>query len=430
MRLPAEAISDRGGCTNMQRVETPRVRKMGWALILMLPVVLLGGLEACVRVLDIRPAVEPTGAVPPWLDSNQLIKESRWIELLSARPRDLTNYYRTYRWDRDLLYALQPNVDLPLTDITAPPELRERTRWVFRTNARGFNTPDVPLEKPAGTFRVVAMGDSSTFGWGVESDQTYARVLESLLRARHPGRRLEVINLGICGYSSLQGRILMQLEGTLYRPDVVTISYGANDYSPATEPLEATLARQRGFTGRLRSWLHHSRAYQIYGAWLLSRVKPAPPGPRPAEGAAAPAPEAGPAILNVGPEKSRENLEAMGVLARRSGIDAVFVTNCLVEKMAPSIEAAAAASGWPLLDSVAAFDRALPEVLAGRRYADLMARYRGLYPASYLESYPWLAVYLTDLCHPNVIGQRIIAEELVPLIEATPAFRRWTASPQ
>ncbi len=406
------------------RVETPRARRIGWGLILLLPVIILGGLEACVRILDVRPAVEPTGAVPPWLDRNILLKESRWIELLAGSPRDLTNYYRTYRWDRHLLYALQPGVELPLTDITAPAGLRDRTRWIFRTNTRGFNTPDVPLQKPPGTFRVVALGDSSTFGWGVESEQAYPRVLEALLRERHPGRAIEVINLGVCGYSSLQGLMLLEREGLLYQPDVVTLSYGSNDYSAVDEPLDVTLRRQEGLSGALRGWLHRSRAYQLYAAWLLSRVRGSPSAPQPA---GAPGPPGHPVILNVGPDRSRENLEALAARARREEIDPIFVTNCVPGEMAAPIRAAAAASRSPMLDSAAAIDRELAAIQQGRKAADLMSRYRALYGDGMLSEYPWLAAYLTDQCHPNVIGQRIIAEKLAALVEATPSFGRWRA---
>ena len=112
---------------------TLAIRMMGWALIVLSPFILLGLVEALVRLLDLRPRVQTELAVPAWLDCNVLVKESKWIELLSSSPADLSNYYRTYRRDRYLFYRLNPGLDLPMTDVTAPPSIRGRTRWIFHT---------------------------------------------------------------------------------------------------------------------------------------------------------------------------------------------------------------------------------------------------------------------------------------------------------
>src|SRR5574341_864800 len=98
-----------------QRPAPPRrvVRIAGWTLIVASPILLLAAVEAAVRWLDIQPSMEREAAVPAWLDRNILLKESRWVEMLSESPRDLRNYYRTYRWDRYLFYRLQPGLDIP-----------------------------------------------------------------------------------------------------------------------------------------------------------------------------------------------------------------------------------------------------------------------------------------------------------------------------
>lgn len=393
------------------------VRRIGWAVVVLIPLVVLGGIEGAARLLDLGPARRPE--VPPWLDPGILAKEKDWVALLSEHPGDLASYYRTYRWDRDLFYRLQPGLALELTDVAAPPAIRSRTRWTFRTNGAGYNTPDVPIDKPAGTLRIVAMGDSSTFGWGVESEETYPRRLEALLRARHPGRRIEVINLGVCGYSSFQGLILLRQEGLRYGPDVVTLSYGSNDYSPVPEPFDAVHARQQGWSGWVRGLLHRSRAYQVYAAWLTERVH----GPR-AGAAAAPAADA---VLNVGPDKSLRNLSAMAAGARRAGADPIFVENCAPGDMGLPMREAAQANGVPFVPTEDLLAGAIPGILSGGIPAPEMVRVRSRYGDALLEEFPWLAVYLGDHCHPNAAGQRLLAEALVPVVESTSAFRRWEA---
>lgn len=398
----------------------PWVKPVGWVVIVLFPVLVLACVEAAVRLLGIEPSVERSASVPAWLDRNILVKEQRWIELLSEHPRDMHNYYRTYRWDRHLFYRLQPDLDIPLTDVMAPPEIRERTRWLFHTNSRGFNAREGPLEKPAGTFRILTLGDSSTFGWGVDTEAAYPHVLERLLGRRHPGVRIEVINLGVCGYSSFQGRLLLEREALAYRPDIVTLSYGSNDYSKVPETFEAAHARNQSWSGALRELLNRSLAYRIYAAYLTSRFL--------SETAAAG--EEDDLVFNVGPERSRANLEEMARFSIDRGLEPIFVTNCVPAEMSEPIRAAARETGTPLLETAEVLEGAVGEILEGRRFSREFAATRGLYGPAAIADHPWLAVYLTDRCHPNMTGHMLIAEALASMVESSRSFRSFLSGQQ
>lgn len=111
-------------------------------------------------------------------------------------------------------------------------DLNPRAGGLFevRTNARGFRGEDFDVAKPPGTVRIVALGGSSTFGYGNRDPQTYPAQLEALLEQRCPDeRRIEVINLGIPHQSSAQILALFRAEGLPLEPDVVTFYEGAND---------------------------------------------------------------------------------------------------------------------------------------------------------------------------------------------------------
>ncbi len=392
-----------------------RTRVLGWILIALFPLVFFATVEALTRLFDLKPPGTLRPEIPAWLDRNILTKEEEWAGMLSDVPSDLTNYYRTYAWDRYLFYRLNPGLDLPLTDITMPPAVRPRTRWTFHTGARGFNTDDVPLEKPPATFRIVMLGDSSTFGWGVDPGETYARRLQDALRGRHPGAAIDVINLGVCGYSSLQGLVLLERVAAAYQPDVVALSYGSNDFSLVPEPFDVALERNRGWSGALREWLHFSRAYQVLSGSLRAAL-------RDDEDA-----DAGSAalVLNVGPEKSEANMIRMAAAVAAIGGEAIFVTSCARGALGEPIRGAAARTGRPLFDTEALLEEAIPAVLSGERPG--FERYRTLYGEPLLAQFPYLAVYLGDHCHPNAIGHELIAGALVPMIEATRAFGDWRA---
>jgi len=73
---------------------------------------------------------------------------------------------------------------------------------VSRRSFRGADFADTPGDD---TLRVLCLGDSATFGTGSNDDETYPAQLKKILKRRHPGRNVEVINAGIPGYSSMQG---------------------------------------------------------------------------------------------------------------------------------------------------------------------------------------------------------------------------------
>ncbi|MEW6512229.1 MAG: SGNH/GDSL hydrolase family protein [Bacteroidota bacterium] len=127
---------------------------------------------------------------------------------------------RTY--DDVLVYRLRPNVILTgkRTPYFVHPEIR--------INSLGLRNGESVTPKPAGTFRILSLGDSYAFGWGVREDQCYARRLEASL-TRSIGRRIEVINAGIPSYESWRELILLgRLRSTL-DPDLVICQVADND---------------------------------------------------------------------------------------------------------------------------------------------------------------------------------------------------------
>jgi len=98
------------------------------------------------------------------------------------------------------------------------------------------------VEKPVapkveGTFRVVCLGDSSTIGAGVSKEETYCSILEGILKEKLAPIPVEAINGGRYGYSSYQGRILLEKYEEILRPDAVVFYFGANDgiFAPVRE---------------------------------------------------------------------------------------------------------------------------------------------------------------------------------------------------
>lgn len=71
----------------------------------------------------------------------------------------------------------------------------------IRVNKLGFRGPEITAERSPGSLRIVAMGDSTTFGlYG--HDCPYPAQLQQGLDAMLPERKIEVVNAGVEGYSS------------------------------------------------------------------------------------------------------------------------------------------------------------------------------------------------------------------------------------
>jgi hypothetical protein len=98
-----------------------------------------------------------------------------------------------------------------------------------RINDHGFRGADFATEKPAGTFRVVCMGGSSTFGYTDSDDGTYPFLLQGLFDARGGGRRVQVINGGIPHFNTNHLVAMLESEALSWSPDVLTLYCAYND---------------------------------------------------------------------------------------------------------------------------------------------------------------------------------------------------------
>lgn len=100
-------------------------------------------------------------------------------------------------------------------------------------NANGHRDVPTTVDKPAGVFRILALGDSFTVGADVRADEAYPKVLERLLAAR-TGRRVQVVNTGVGGWDPFMYAQYYAHDGRAFRPDLVLVGFfvGNDAYSP------------------------------------------------------------------------------------------------------------------------------------------------------------------------------------------------------
>ncbi|MCK5942324.1 MAG: SGNH/GDSL hydrolase family protein [Planctomycetes bacterium] len=121
-----------------------------------------------------------------------------------------------------LLFVHKPDLDVSIGS------------FHLQTNSLGLRGPEVAMPKPADTFRVVMLGDSVTFGWGVDDEVTFARRLETTWNAGEPRTRLEVVNTGLPKYDTNQEAAMLRRIALPLDPDLVVLTYVTNDVSEPT----------------------------------------------------------------------------------------------------------------------------------------------------------------------------------------------------
>ncbi|HEC22849.1 MAG TPA: hypothetical protein ENI95_08025 [Chloroflexi bacterium] len=149
--------------------------------------------------------------------------------------------------DPTLGWRLEPNVRF--TNQTT--EFRVRVAY----NSRGWRDVEHRLNRPENVFRIVVVGDSFMEAYSVELADSFARQLERMIRAS--GREnVEVINLGVGGYGTLQEYLAFVEEGLLYDPDLVLVGfYVANDVRNNSYELESLASGGDSLKVRSRPFL-------------------------------------------------------------------------------------------------------------------------------------------------------------------------------
>lgn len=149
---------------------------------------------------------------------------------------------------------------------------REFTHEVS-TNSQRTRGEEFSPQKEDGTYRILVLGDSMTFGWGVENKETFSSVLEAKLN--EPVHRVkeykkaEVINAGFTDGFTLDSYYLFYRDiGSLYNPDLVILNFFP--YNDISELIDSNWVKtdSKGMPEKIESKTHYVR-----DGYLTSRKK-------------------------------------------------------------------------------------------------------------------------------------------------------------
>jgi lysophospholipase L1-like esterase len=110
-------------------------------------------------------------------------------------------------------------------------------------NERGWRDRSYPQKAAPGTYRLMVVGDSVTFGYGVELSKTYHKQLEDRLNAAgaNTGKRFEVIALAGGGGTTYDALRMVQRHFSYFDPKELWLAFNLNDilfnpYEPTAQP--------------------------------------------------------------------------------------------------------------------------------------------------------------------------------------------------
>ena len=193
-------------------------------------IVLLGLAEIAARVFYTRP---PAVLVQAPLDG-----------VVNLTVPDFFEYHPRLFW------VLRPG-------IRRPPSF-----WGDITNSRGFRMKSEPGDRRE-KVRILCLGDSCTYGLRLPLDHAWPAALDRLLESA------EVVNAGVPGYSSYQGRVLFEDRCEDLEPDVLVVAFGQNDVMawPSRQDGQIVQLHDRDRAEHIGYARTSSRLLQ----WLLSR---------------------------------------------------------------------------------------------------------------------------------------------------------------
>jgi lysophospholipase L1-like esterase len=153
------------------------------------------------------------------LPRSSRLRLEQFTDIVSERHR--IDFADVFVDDDETIWRLAPDVRLA-DDAWPLPGLISNRQGVREDH-------EIEEAKPEREVRILFLGDSSTFGYGLAFDETYVEQTERLLASAVSSQDVECINAGVPGYTLFQGWRWLETRGFDLQPDLVVLSFGWNE---------------------------------------------------------------------------------------------------------------------------------------------------------------------------------------------------------
>jgi len=139
-----------------------------------------------------------------------------------AQQKEAYLYFEHLVADKDYGRRLKPNYKTRIIG-------RGGIDFNVTVNSKGLRGREVKYEKDKNTIRIMAIGDSFTYGYGADNYETFPKILEVELNRKYEDIAVEVINAGVTGWGTIQEKKYLLREGNKYDPDIIIVGFYLND---------------------------------------------------------------------------------------------------------------------------------------------------------------------------------------------------------
>jgi lysophospholipase L1-like esterase len=305
-----------------------------------------------------------------------------------------------YRPDLRYGYLLKPHLHLTVSNYSSAIFFEKLPPWTIASDAKGNRisgqNPAVE-ENEAHTLHV--LGDSSSFGWGVDFEDSYPQQLAEKLKQPSQASSISVKNYSTPGFTSYHGRLLLEEKVKIKNGDIVLVSFGSNDSYPSLKSDSVRFQTRNSMVGKI-SW-SLNRLLVIKWMRTLIHSLPEPRIPKTKNN-------------RVSIEEYQENLGAIFKEILQRGGKPHFISICNIGNYRDVAEQAAKSAHIPFYDFPEIFNPYLSKVhdLFPEKFVTYYDAYGKL-----LEKETQLAFLFPDLCHPNTIGHGLMANAIFERLE-------------
>lgn len=124
-----------------------------------------------------------------------------------------------YEYDPDLGYKIKNNLDISMSYKEQQNIHVKTNQYGFRDNSGIYGNTDM---------KILCIGDSHTFGLGVDQDETYPAQLQRLLNQKSK-TKIRIVNAGVPAYGWLEEQVMLNKVLGKVKPDIVVMQVSWND---------------------------------------------------------------------------------------------------------------------------------------------------------------------------------------------------------
>lgn len=153
-----------------------------------------------------------------------------WRTVAHQRAQRLSPHMPNQDDSLTFMEMIQPSRDSDII-FEFVPKVRARFKGVLvNINSQGFRGGELAPIRAPGTLRILGLGDSVMFGWGVPEGATFLEQLGRLLSDGDHGVRIEVINTAVPAYNTATEVATLEHKGLRLKPDLVVLHFVGNDF--------------------------------------------------------------------------------------------------------------------------------------------------------------------------------------------------------